>query len=83
MKRAQIIEEVTKDAMTSFEFSCSWSSSVEVIREELVFHGLKPTKPLVLFILKLAKLAWATEVQRVKSLISAEEEARWGEADAR
>ena len=74
MKRSEIIEEVTKEAVTNFEFSCDWGLVVGVIREELLFHGLKPTKPLVLFILKLAKLAWFNEVDKVKRLISAEEE---------
>jgi len=72
MTRSEIIQEVTKDAVTNFEFSCDWGLVVGVIREELLFHGLKPTRPLVLFILKLAKLAWLNEVDKVKRLIEEE-----------
>lgn len=72
MKRSEIIQTVTGEAVSSFEGSCSWPRSVEVIREELIFHGLKPTRPLVLFVLKLAKLAWLNEVDKVKRLIEEE-----------
>ncbi|MEL0119394.1 MAG: hypothetical protein VXB01_10685 [Opitutae bacterium] len=70
MNRQEKIEYVTHEAVTSYEWSCSWSSAVEVIVEELRHHNLKPTKPLVFYILNLAKLSWAGETARVKKLIA-------------
>ena len=73
MNRREIITTVTQDAVNNYEFSCSWKSVPAIIAEELSFHGIKPTTPLVFYILKLAKLAWAGEVMRVKRLIAEEE----------
>ena len=73
MKRSEIIATVTEHAVNTFEFSCSWRSIPAVIEEELRFHGIKPNKPLVFWILNLAKLAWAGEVERVKNIINQDE----------
>ena len=70
MNRQEIIATVTEEAVTAYEWSCQWSSAVEVIAEELRHHNLKPTRPLVFYILSLAKLTWAGEVARVKKLIA-------------
>jgi|DEB0MinimDraft_10_1074344.scaffolds.fasta_scaffold27687_3 hypothetical protein len=69
MTRQEIIETVTQDAVNSYEFSCSWKSVPAIIVDELKFHGIQPTKPLVFHIVNLAKLAWAGQVQRVKNII--------------
>ena len=70
MNRQEIIATVTEEATTSYEWSCSWSRVVDVIVEELRHHNLKPTRPLVFYILNLAKLTWAGETARVKKLIA-------------
>lgn len=70
MNRQEIIATVTEEATTAYEWSCSWERAVEVIAEELRHHNLKPTRPLVFYVLNLAKLSWAGETARVKKLIA-------------
>lgn len=72
MTRQEIITTVTQDAVNNYEFSCSWKSIPAIIAEDLSFYGIKPTKPLVFYIVNLAKLAWAGEVAKVKRLIAEE-----------
>lgn len=57
--REAAIEEAIEWATNTWEVSCDWNATVRAAKESLQEQGVKPTKPLVLYVAKMAKLALA------------------------
>ena len=56
MTRNQIIEEAIDTACTTWEVSADWNSTVRAAKESMSERGLKPSRQLVLYVAKLARL---------------------------
>lgn len=71
MTREQTLDAVASQAVTTYEFSCSWAATASRVAEDLREEGIKPTRATVLHVINLAKLKWQSTTIQTKREIEA------------